>query len=575
MVAITLSSPKPTKKKLSVVFKIEDWERLKPKYEELHQREIRSKNELEQWILDRNELAAKVGEDFAWRYIKLTTNTTSKTAAKRYEYYIQHLSPNISKYDFLLNQKLVACPFTSQLDPHYHIYIRSIRNEHQLFKEENIARNTEERLIAKKYGVLLADVSVAIDGKKYTIQQTNPLLEQHDRTKREQVYRKTSAALRAKKEGFEQIFNELVKKRHEIALEAGFEDFRAYKFKQLGRFDYSIEDCVAFQASIKQEIVPLLTEVYERKKKRLKLETLKPWDLAAYGEDHVPLRPFKNEAELVEKATQCLRAVDPYFGDCITKMRDKKHLDLEARAGKRPGGYNMPLLVTGVPFIFMNAARSVLDMRTFMHESGHAVHAFLTNDLALVTAKQPPSEIAEFAAMSMELLTMDKWHYFFDCADDLKRAQIWLLENILQLLPWIATIDAFQHWIYTHPAHTPEDRRLKWLALLEEFGSPAMDRSDLEEQMSYLWHRQLHLFEVPFYYIEYGMAQLGAIALWKNYKENGQATVEAYTRALKLGYSKSITEVYAEAGIKFDFSPSYVKELAQFLKEEIRQLLES
>ncbi|MEM9886387.1 MAG: M3 family oligoendopeptidase [Bacteroidota bacterium] len=575
MVAITLSSPKSTKKKLSVVFKIEDWKRLKPLYEELLHRSLHKLSDLEQWILDRNELAAMIEEDFGWRYIRLTTNTNSKSALKRYEHYIQHLSPNISKYDFLLNQKLVECPLINQLDHSYFIYIRSIRNEHQLFREQNIERKTEERLLAKKYGILLADVTIRIDDENYNIQQINSLLEQSGRTKREQVYRETATALMSKKGAFEDVFDELIQIRHEIALEAGFEDFRDYKFKQLGRFDYTTEDCIDFQESIKQEIIPLVTEVYERKKKRLDLDNLRPWDLVASGKKYVPLRPFQDDTELIEKAIQTLQAVDPYFGACIAAMRDRRHLDLEARKGKRPGGYNMPLAMTGIPFIFMNASQSIVDMRTFMHESGHAVHSFMTNHLHLITDKQPPSEIAEFAAMSMELLSMDQWHFFFSSPTDLKRAKIWLLENILQLLPWIATIDAFQHWIYTHPKHTAEERRLRWLSILNEFSSPAVDRSDLEELMSYTWHRQLHLFEVPFYYIEYGMAQLGAIALWKNYKENGRSAIDAYIRALKLGYSKSITEVYACAGVKFDFSPEYVKELAQFLKQELDLLLES
>ncbi|MEM8525727.1 MAG: M3 family oligoendopeptidase [Bacteroidota bacterium] len=577
MVATTtqISSPKPAKSPLSIAFKLEQWERLEPIYEELVQRTVRNVKDLEQWILDRNEVSAMVEEEFGWRYIKFTTNANDKAAAKRYEYYIQYISPNISKYDFRLNQKLVESPFLNELDFRtYQIYARSIRNAVELFEESNIKRNAQERLLAKQYGAIMASIEVEIDGKPYTLQQTGALLEQTNRSEREKVFIKANQALLNHREEIDDIYDQLISVRQEIAKAANFDNYRDYKFQELGRFDYKPEDCIAFQDSIKEEILPLLTDVHERKKRGLHLQNLRPWDLAVDEKHDEPLRPFRSVDDLVAKAVKALSAVNPYFGECIQKMQEEEHLDLKARRGKRPGGYNMPLPVKGVPFIFMNVSSSVVDMRTFMHESGHAVHSFLTNEQDLITAKHPPSEIAELAAMSMELLSMDKWHYFFSSEAELKRAKIWLLENILQLLPWIAIIDRFQHWIYANPHHDKAERREKWLEILNDFSTPTMNREGLEEIVAHSWHRQLHLFEVPFYYIEYGMAQLGAIAIWKNYKEKGQAAVEDYIKALKMGYSRPIKEVYAAAGISFDFSKAYVKELAQFLKGEIAALLE-
>lgn len=577
MVATTtqISSPQPIKSPLSIAFKLEQWERLEPIYEELAQRMIHDVEELEQWILDRNQVAAMVEEEFGWRYIKFTTNASDKAAAKRYEYYIQYIAPNISKYDFRLNQKLVASPFLQQLNfDTYQVYVRSIRNAVDLYKECNIKRHSDERLLAKKYGAIMASVEVEIDGQPYTLQQTGALLEQTNRSEREKVFMKANQALLNHKNEIEQIFGQLLEVRQEIAEAAGFENYRDYKFRELGRFDYTPKDCTDFQDAIREEILPLLTDVHERKKQGLHLENLRPWDLAVDEKHDHPLRPFRSVNDLVAKAVKALSAVNPYFGKCIEKMQEEEHLDLDSRRGKRPGGYNMPLPVKGIPFIFMNVSNSVVDMRTFMHESGHAVHSFLTNEQDLITAKHPPSEIAELAAMSMELLSMDKWHYFFSSEQELKRAKIWLLENILQLLPWIAIIDRFQNWLYTHPKHDKQERRIKWLEILNDFSTSTMNREGLEEIVAHSWHRQLHLFEVPFYYIEYGMAQLGAIAIWKNYKENGQAAIEDYIEALKMGYSRPIKEVYAAAGISFDFSKAYVKELAQFLKGEISALLE-
>jgi oligoendopeptidase F len=253
-------------------------------------------------------------------------------------------------------------------------------------------------------------------------------------------------------------------------------------------------------------------------------------------------------------------------------MREMNHLDLESRKGKAPGGYNYPLAEIGVPFIFMNATSTLRDMVTIMHEGGHAVHSFLTRKLELGDFKNPPSEVAELASMSMELISMDHWNLFFQKKEDLKRAKIEHLEQIIETLPWVATIDKFQHWIYENPTHNHDERRVVWNKIFQQFSDSITDWTGLEENRNYLWQKQLHLFEVPFYYIEYGMAQLGAIAVWKNYKENHIKGLKGYMDALKLGYTKTIPEVYAAANIKFDFSKTYISELMAFVKEELHKL---
>ena len=358
-----------------------------------------------------------------------------------------------------------------------------------------------------------------------------------------------------------------------MAQNAGFDNFRDYKFKALGRFDYSVEDCYNFHDSILNEVLPLVEELNRYRKDTLGLKDLRPWDLNVDTSGKQPLRPFENVQELVNKSIRCLSKVDPFFGESITIMKEMGHLDLESRQGKRPGGYNMPLHLTGVPFIFMNATNSLNDMRTLMHESGHAVHSFLIRDYDLNSAKRVPSEVAELAAMTMELLTMDHWDEFFPDAEDLRRAKISQLENVLKVLPWVATVDKFQHWIYSNPQQSKAERKEKWMEIFNEFSSENVDRSGLEEYSEYLWHKQLHIFEVPFYYIEYGMAQLGAIAIWKQYRENPQRAVQNYINALKLGYTVPISEIYEEAGISFDFSRSYVSELGAFVKAELEKLL--
>jgi oligoendopeptidase F len=253
-------------------------------------------------------------------------------------------------------------------------------------------------------------------------------------------------------------------------------------------------------------------------------------------------------------------------------MKEMGHLDLDSRIGKAPGGFNYPLYEIGVPFIYMNAAGTLRDLVTMVHEGGHAIHSFLTRDLELTEFKSVPSEVAELASMGMELISMDFWDEFFTNEDDLKRAQKEQLEKVISTLPWVAAIDKFQHWIYENPNHTEKERYDKWKEIMNTFGSAVVDWSGFEDVRSNLWQKQLHLFEVPFYYIEYGMAQLGAIALWRNYKQNPEKTIKQYKEALKLGYTKSIGEIYKTAGIEFNFTRNYVRELMHFVSDELKKL---
>ena len=286
------------------------------------------------------------------------------------------------------------------------------------------------------------------------------------------------------------------------------------------------------------------------------------------------LKPFANGKELIDKAIECFKELHPYVGERLQIMKTNSLFDVESRKGKAPGGYNYPLAETGAPFIFMNSANTFRDLTTMVHEGGHAVHTFISSGLKLNDLKHVPSEVAELASMSMELISMDKWDVFFKNKDELKRAKQYQLRDVLKTLPWVAVVDQFQHWIYTNPDHTTEERTEAWKQIFKPFGNNFVDWSGYEQALGNLWQKQLHIFEVPFYYIEYGIAQLGAIAVWKNYKENPKEGLEAYLSALKLGYTKPIRDIYETAGIKFDFSREYVHELAEFISSELKKLEE-
>jgi oligoendopeptidase F len=547
-------------------FKVTDWDHLKPYFEELVARQIDSKVQLEKWLSDVSELEAVISEDACWRQIKMTCDTTDKSCEEAFTYFCMEIEPRMKPFGFELNKKLLASPFTSELDKTiYFPYLRNVDNAARLYRDENVALQADMNLLAQQYGVISGAMSVEVDGKEYTMQQAAKFLHSPDRALRETVFSKIATRRLADKDQLNELFDKLLALRQQIAVNAGFENFRDYKFKELGRFDYSVADCFAFHDAVREHILPLQAMLVRYKQRRLGLDVMRPWDGDAEPVGTEPLHPFKDGAELSAKAQEVFSRLNPYFSGCLKNMAEIHRLDLESRKGKAPGGYNCPLAETGVPFIFMNAAGTMGDVITMMHEGGHAIHSFLSHKLKLSAFKEYPMEIAELASMSMELFSMEHWDVFFSDEKELQRAQLEELERVISVLPWIATIDKFQHWLYTHPGHTIAEREAQWLVILNEFSTGITDWTGFEEYRTSFWQKQLHLFEVPFYYIEYGIAQLGAIAMWRQYRLNKEQALNNYMNALSLGYTKTLGELYATAGIKFDFSPAYVKELADFV----------
>ena len=554
-------------------FRITDWTALEPYFQDLLNRPIGSKQDLEGWLKDSSELEAVIGEDAAWRQIRMTCDTENKELEKAFEYFVLEIQPQIQPYADKLNRKLVESPFTKELDQKkYFTYLRSVKKSIDLFRTENIPLQAEIAVQAQQYGVITGKMTVEIEGKEYTLQQASKFLEHPKREFREQVYRKIQERRLQDKEQLNELFNGLLQKRHQVALNAGFPNYRDYKFADLGRFDYTKEDCFQFHEAVKTHVLDLVNFIYDRKRQKLGLDMLRPWDTEAEPEGIKPLTPFQNADELISKTISCFRKMNPFFADCLAKMKEMGRLDLDSRKGKAPGGYNCPLSETGAPFIFMNAAGQMHDLTTMVHEGGHAIHSFLAHNLELTSFKEYPMEIAEVASMAMELMSMDYWDVFFDNAADLKRAKEHQLERVLTIFPWIATIDKFQHWLYENPAHTLEQRAAQWRSILNEFTPINLDVSGLEDYRRWSWQRQLHLFEVPFYYIEYGIAQLGAIGLWKQYKENKDQAITNYMNALSLGGTRTLPELYQAAGLQFNFSPDYISELMLFVQEEMEAI---
>lgn len=567
-----LTADIPTRPKRHFIdenLEVKSWSQIENYFQSLLDANIQSVSDLEQWMVNRSELESVLEEEQAWRYIKMNIDTRDEELSKAFHFWVTEISPKVAPYSHKLNVKVSESPFLKELDQEkYRIYLRGLHKTIEIFREENIPLFTEMETKQQEYGAIAAKMTVEVDGEKMTMQKAAQFLKDTDRSKRQEVYEKISQRRAEDVEKLDVLFDDLIALRQQIAKNSGFDNYRDYMFAAMGRFDYTPEDCADFHAAIEKEIVPIIESFDADRKNKMNLEAYKPWDTSVDAEGKAPLKPFEGGEDLIDKSIRCFERLSPYYGQCLSTMKAMKHIDLVSKEGKAPGGFNYPLYEIGVPFIYMNAVGSQRDLVTMVHEGGHAIHSFLSRDLDLCDFKSTPSEVAELASMSMELISMDTWDEFYSNEEELARAKNEQMQKVLEGLPWIAAIDKFQHWIYTTP-HTAEERRAEWKNIMQKLGSSIVDWDGQEDALLNLWQKQLHLYEVPFYYIEYGMAQLGAIAMWRSYKQLGEEALSNYDEALKLGYTKSIGEIYQTAGIEFNFSQAYVNELADFIKAQL------
>ena len=569
----TINIPtRPIRTFVSNDLKVDSWSKLQQYFQDLLDASISNVSDLEKWLHDRSELESVMEEEMAWRYIKMNIDTTDEKLAKDFSFWITEISPNVAPYSHQLNKKVYDSPYLKELDnDKYFIYLRGLKEEIKIYREENIPLFVEMETKQQEYGAIAAKMSVEIDGESMTMQKAAQFLKDTDRSKRESVFNTINNRRLQDVEALDKLYDELIALRQTIAKNCGFDNYRDYKFASMGRFDYTPKDCFDFHDAIAKEIVPIIEGFDVAKKQKMNLESYKPWDTGVDADGNAPLKPFEGGEQLIDKSIKSFKRLRPYYGECLEIMKEMKHIDLESKKGKAPGGFNYPLYEIGVPFIYMNAVGSQRDLVTMVHEGGHAIHSFLSRDLDLCDFKSVPSEVAELASMSMELISMDSWDEFYSDEKELQRAKKEQMQKVLEGLPWIAAIDKFQQWVYTSE-HTAEQRRQEWKNIMSELNSSVIDWEGHEDALLNLWQKQLHLYEVPFYYIEYGMAQLGAIARWRSYKKLGQEALDNYDAALKLGYTKSIGELYKTAGIEFNFSQEYVKELADFIKAQLADL---
>jgi oligoendopeptidase F len=549
-----------------------DWPQAERYFADLQRREISSGDDLQGWLQDYSELFGAVSEAAAIRYIRMTEQTDNESYKKAYLTFVEDVAPKAKVAEFNLNRKLAQSPFTKELpDERYSMMRRRVENRVALFREENVELEKEDEKLGQLYESATGAMTVLYEGKERTLSEMGRYLDEQDRARREEVWRLTQRRRMQDREKIDDIYAKMLGIRYQVARNAGFENFRDYSFLNRERFDYVPADCLRFHDAIEKHIVPLAREVQKRRKEAMKLDELRPWDMAVDAEGRPPLSPFKTTQELMKRGRETLERVDPAFGQNFQTMVDLNLLDLASRPGKAPGGYNAELSDHMLPFTFMNSVGRDQDMWTLLHESGHASHVFEMRRKELpylYRADNLPSEMAEVASMGMELMASSHIEGTFYDKRDAARSRREHFRSIASLLPWIATIDAFQHWVYTHPGHTLDERRDAWVKTDARFNL-GDSWAGLEAERGSYWHRQLHLFLIPFYYFEYGVAQLGALGVWSRYAKDPKEAVEAYKAALSLGASRSLPELFRAAGLPWDFGEAIVAKYA----DELRRIL--
>ncbi len=549
------------------------WEQIEPWYRQLLDRPIASVSDLETWLVDAGELNAAVSQEGVERYIAMTCQTDDESRKIAHLEWVREIEPKLKPLQNALRERFLDSPYRGALEtPRYAVYDRNQDNRRALYREANIPRETTLAELEQRYQEVIGAQAIRFQGQEYTIAATTPLLEQTDREMRREVWSLVSERRLQDRDALDHLFDQMLEIRGAIAQEADFASFTEYAYRQRERFDYGQDDARAFWDAVSEHVVPLHQEIQERRRSRLGVDRLRPWDLAVDPLNRPPLRPFADAGQLAEGTERIFQAIDEGLGAQFRFMRERELLDLANRKGKAPGGYQETLEDDRLPFIFMNAVGVDDDLRTLLHEGGHAFHALAARGEPLASYRHAPIEFCEVASMSMELLGARDTAVFYK-PEDADRSYRQLLEGIIAFFPWCAVVDAFQHWLYAHPGHSRDARRDAWRELLDRFGG-IVDWSEYETVRGSSWQRQLHIFLFPFYYIEYGIAQLGALQIWQRSQNDRPGAIAAYREALALGGSRPLPELFAAAGLRFDFGPDTMRPLMDALRGELDRLAE-
>ncbi len=546
-------------------FDASEWGNIEPYVNDLLNRNLSCTGCLEGLIADASSLAEHISETGALLYIGMTCDTENDEKRDSFLDFVENVRPKLSEFSDSLNRRIVEHPSVDDMSPRYDLMIKGMRNDIEIFRKENIPLGVEQTKLVTEAQAINGAMTVNFDGEERTIPQMGGYMESNERAVREEAWKSVTERRVVDSERLSEIFDELISIRHKMAKNAGFQSYTDYMFRAMHRFDYSKEDCIEFHDSIEKVCMPLLHQINSTRVTSLGLDSLRPWDVnekTGVGPDiegKPPLRPFGDVEEMVSKLSVMFHEMSDVLGSMFDKLVEMDTLDLDTRKGKAPGGYQYYLEKSRVPFIFMNAAGLQGDLETMIHEAGHAFHSLYCGHLELIDERNYPIEFAEVASMSMELLTQPGWDIFYE-GGDANRARRAHLEGVIFLLPWIATIDSFQHWVYSNPEHTREERESAWIEIRERFGSE-MNWDDIDGFRGVSWQVQGHLYGAPFYYIEYGIAQLGSLQLWQTHRKDRGEALDDYANAMSLGNTKTLPELFSAANLRLGFSEEHLEPL--------------
>ena len=552
------------------------WENIQPLTNDLMERQLSCSSCIEGLISDSSELAEHISETGALLYIGMTCDTESEEKKESFLDFMSNIRPKLSEFSDALNRRIVNHSSVDDLPSRYDLMLRGMRTDVEIFRKENIPLGVRQTELVTKAQTINGAMTVEFEGQEMTFPQMSKYLESNDRSQRQAAWMAMSARRMEDSERLSDIFDELITIRHQMATNAGFESYTQYMFRAMHRFDYTIEDCLEFHDSVESVCMPILKKINEERCDGLGIGELSPWDVNEKGgsgpdiHGREPLRPFETVDEMVEKLSVMFHEISSDLGGKFDKLVEMDTLDLETRKGKAPGGYQYYLEKSRVPFIFMNAAGLQGDLETMIHEAGHAFHSLYCGHLELIDERDYPIEFAEVASMSMELLTQPWWDKFYE-SEEADRARRAHLEGVIFLLPWIATIDSFQHWIYANPGHSKEERAEVWLSIRDKFGSD-MDWTGHTDFRELSWQQQGHLFGVPFYYIEYGIAQLGSLQLWKTQMGDPQKALDDYANAMSLGNTRTLPELFSAADLELGFNEGHFMSLMGTVETALSEL---
>jgi oligoendopeptidase F len=551
------------------------WETYEPYFADLQQREI-SEDNLRRWLEDWSRLSAFLYEAEAMVYIKKTLDTADEKREQDFLDFVNDVEPSAKVADQQLKERFLALKPAGQAVSDLEISLRDMKNQADLFREENVPLQTELAKLGNEYDKITGGMTADWEGEQKNLSQLSVFLKEKDRAIRERAWHTMMGLWQDQREKLDKLYVDMLALRRQAAANAGLESYRDYAFRHYNRFAYTPDDCFTFHQAIEEVVVPAARRIYERKCRRLGLDSLRPWDVEVDTSDEPPLHPYEGQDELIQGSLNIIQDVDPALARYFATMAEENLLDLDTRAGKALGGYCEGLPVRKRPFIFMNGVGTHDDVQTLLHEAGHAFHVFEAASLPLFWQFDPPTEFAEVASMSMELFSapyLTKEFGGFYTPAESARARIEHLEGIILFLPYMAVVDAFQQWVYTHPDEAGDSDRCDaaWDDLWTRF-VPDIDYSGFEAERVSGWHRKLHIFHYPFYYIEYGMAQVGALQVWRNALQDQAAAVAAYRHALALGGTKTLPELFAAAGAEFRFDTGMLTDLVGLIERTIGEL---